>query len=108
MIVIFKHIIPKPYSGLTIFPFIFLKSKNYKMNAILVNHEKIHLKQQIELLWVFFFVWYLTEYVFLLIKFRKHDMAYKNISFEKEAYAFENDLAYLNRRKPYSFLKFIR
>ena len=108
MILVFKHIIPKKYCGLTIYPFIFIKTKKLKNDVVLLNHEKIHLQQQLELLWIFFFVWYLMEYAFLLIKFRKHDMAYKNISFEKEAYTFENDLAYLNRRKPYSFLKFIR
>jgi hypothetical protein len=107
MIVVFKYLIPKNYSGLTIFPFIFLKNKQLLADSILLNHEKIHLKQQIELLWIAFFIWYVTEYLMGLIKFRNHYKAYKNISFEKEAYTNENNTKYLINRKPYSFLNYL-
>jgi hypothetical protein len=108
MIVIFKHIIPKKYCGLSIYPFIFLKYKNLKTDNIFMNHEKIHLKQQVELLWVFFFIWYFIEYLIRLLKYKNHEMAYKNISFEREAYINENNLHYLKTRKYYSFLKYLK
>ncbi len=107
MIVIFKHIIPKRYVGLTIYPFIFLRDKHLKSDQTLLNHEKIHLKQQVELLWIVFFIWYSVEYLTRLLQFKNHYKAYKNISFEKEAYKNESDLHYLSKRKFYTFLKYL-
>ena len=46
MILISKYLVPKGYLGITIYPFVLLKSKVLKSNIVLVNHEKIHLKQQ--------------------------------------------------------------
>ena len=108
MILIFKHIIPSNYCGLTIYPFIFLSDKQLILDKTLVNHEKIHLKQQVELVWIFFFIWYLIEYLIRLIQFRNHHKAYKNISFEKEAYQNETNLSYLKNRKNYSFLSYFK
>ena len=108
MILIFKYIIPKKYIGLTIYPFIFLKSIALKQDAILINHEKIHLKQQAELLWIFFFIWYLIEGFIRLILYRNWDLAYRNISFEREAYHNENNLEYHKVRKRFSFLNYLK
>ena len=107
MIVIFKYIIPKKYSGLTVFPFIFLKNKKFLKDPLFLNHEKIHLKQQAELLWIFFFGWYFTEYCIRFFQYKNHDTAYKNISFEKEAYENEQNLNYLELRKTFTFLKYL-
>lgn len=106
MIIISKYLIPKNYIGLTIYPFIFLKDHLLKENAFLINHEKIHLKQQKELLWIFFFIWYLSEYLIRLIQYKNHHKAYKNISFEKEAYQNEHNLNYLNKRKRFNFITY--
>jgi hypothetical protein len=105
MIVVIKYLIPKNYSGLTIFPFIFLRNKKNINDVFLLNHEKIHLKQQIELLWIFFFVWYFIEYCIRMYQYKNHEFAYKNISFEKEAYKNEHNLNYLKSRKLFAFLK---
>lgn len=108
MIVIFKYIIPKKYSGLSIYPFIFLKHQHLKNDKVLVNHEKIHLKQQIELLWVFFFIFYALEYFIKLFQNKNHYTAYKKISFEKEAYFNEMNFDYLKTRKIFSFKNYIK
>ena len=92
---------------MAIFPFIFLNNKLLAKNAVLINHERIHLKQQIELLWVFFFLWYVIEFLIHLIKLRNWDKAYRSISFEKEAYGNEDNLYYLEDRKFWSFLKYL-
>ena len=84
MILIFKYIIPSNYCGLAIYPFIFLNSKHLLPNKIVLNHEKIHLQQQKELLWIFFFAWYLIEYLTRLMQFKDHHKAYKNISLKKK------------------------
>ncbi len=107
MIIIFKHIIPKKYIGLTIFPFIFLKNKELKQNIVLINHEKIHLKQQLELLWILFFIWYGIEFFIKYFIYKNWHLAYLNISFEKEAYQNEHNTTYLENRKHYSFLKYL-
>lgn len=107
MILFAKFLIPKNYSGLAIYPFIFLKHKSLKKNDILVNHEKIHLRQQIELLIIFFFIWYIIEFLFNLIKFRNWNKAYYNISFEKESYHNETNPNYLLDRKFWNFLNYL-
>ena len=73
-----------------------------------INHEKIHTRQQIELLILPFYLWYFTEYLFRLIQYRDRLKAYHNISFEREAYANEKDLSYLKSRSFWSFLKYIK
>lgn len=100
MILISKYIVPRGYIGITIFPFMFLKTQSLKHNVVLLNHEKIHLRQQLELLVIPFFVIYILEFLIRLIKYRNWNLAYRNISFEREAYINEKDLDYLKSR-PY-------
>ncbi len=95
-----------PYSGMALFPFILLKEKELKHNKIMVHHEKIHLRQQLELLLFFFYLAYVLHYFFNLLKYRNHDKAYREIIFEREAYTMENDLDYLSKRKFWNFRKF--
>ena len=107
MILISKYLIPNRYSGLAIYPFIFLKNKSLSDNYELINHERIHLKQQIELLWIFFFLWYAIEFLFHLIRLKDWNKAYHNISFEKEAYQNENNTTYIQNRKFWAFTKYL-
>jgi hypothetical protein len=93
-------------NGITLFPFIFLKKKEYLQDKVLLNHEKIHFRQQMELLVIFFYLWYILEYYYHLSKIKDKYLAYKSISFEREAYAKENELGYLKTRKPFSFWKY--
>ncbi|CAM1348816.1 MULTISPECIES: hypothetical protein [Tenacibaculum] len=107
MIFISKHIIPKGFIGLTLYPFIFLKRKDLRYNYELVNHEKIHLKQQQELLIIFFFLFYAIEWLIKLIIYKNKHLAYKNLSFEREAYCNETNLYYLEERKLWAFLSYL-
>lgn len=79
--------------GFCFFPFVFVADKN---DITTINHEKIHIIQQIECLIIPFYLIYIFEYIF---------KGYKNISFEKEAFKNELNLSYLKKRKPYSWLK---
>jgi hypothetical protein len=92
---------------MAIWPLIFIKDKDLKHDYILINHERIHLQQQIELLWFPFFLWYIGEFLIKLIFYRKWHKAYKAISFEREAYHNEKNINYLNTRRFWSFLKYI-
>lgn len=105
VILVSKYIVPKGYLGITLFPFIFFRYKNLKHNRVLVNHEKIHLRQQLELLVLFFYILYVIEFLVRFIQNKKWHLAYRNISFEQEAYRNEKDFNYLKKR---SFLGFIK
>jgi hypothetical protein len=72
--------------GITLFPFIFIA--NSKENALewRISHEKVHLWQQLKWLIIPFYVVYLLEYVSGRFKGLNHYQAYRNISFEKEAW----------------------
>lgn len=108
MILISKYLVPKGYTGITIFPFVFLKSKALKKDKVLINHEKIHLKQQLELLIIPFYFFYTLEFLIRLIQYKNWYKAYRNISFERESYTNEANLKYLKERNFWSFLKYLR
>lgn len=95
----------KRFSGCAVWPFVFVKSEYLKNDKVFINHERIHLRQQLELLIVFFYLWYGIEYLVHLIRLKSKQAAYRSISFEKEAYANENDLNYLKKRSFWAFLK---
>ncbi|MDG1571971.1 hypothetical protein OZ410_06560 [Robiginitalea sp. M366] len=107
MIVVFKHLFYRSYVGLSLWPFIFLKAPELRADATLINHERIHLRQQAELLLFFFYAWYLCEWLLRALYYRDAYKAYRNISFEREAYACEKDPGYLVKRRPYQFLSYI-
>lgn len=94
-----------PALGMAIFPFILLKSEKYKGNWKIINHEKIHLRQQLELFILPFYIFYLINYLINLFKYKNHDEAYRDIVFEKEAYTNENNINYLKSRSWYSWIK---
>ena len=106
-LIVAKYLIPKGYRGMAVFPFVLMKYDLDKVNKIFVNHEKIHLKQQKEMLILPFFIWYFLEYLFRLIQYKNTDLAYRNISFEREAYAKETDFDYLKKRSFFQFLNYI-
>lgn len=96
---------PLPAAAMAIYPFILVKSKHCKKDAVLVNHEKIHHQQQLELLIIPFYLFYLLNYLVNLLIYKSHHQAYLNIVFEREAYANECNLTYLHKRKRYCWLK---
>ena len=108
MLIVTKYLIPKGYTGLAIFPFVFLRHNGDKKNNVFVNHEKIHLRQQLEMLIIPFFFFFFLEIFIRWMHYKNKYLAYKNISFEREAYVNEMNLDYLKSRKFFSFLKYIK
>ena len=106
IIIVSKFLIPKGFRGITLFPFILVSEPTLKQNDVFINHEKIHIRQQIELLIVPFFIWYGIEFLIKWYTFKEKNLAYRNISFECEAYQNEKDLAYLKERSFWRFLYF--
>lgn len=107
MVIVAKWL-PKNVIGLTLYPFIFVSSKEMKENEELINHERIHLRQQLELLIVPFYIWYILEFGIRAL-FYSHSIydAYSSISFEREAYRNEKDMSYIKKRHLFSFLKYL-
>ena len=91
--------------GMALFPFILVRHS--QPGPVLLNHERIHLRQQAELGILPFYVWYGLEYIMARFKGEKHYQAYRNISFEREAFANETDLNYLDERKLWSFWRYV-
>jgi hypothetical protein len=94
-----------PANGIALYPFILLKDRKSKNDAIIINHEKIHLAQQLELIILPFYLLYFIHYLINLIRYQNHDKAYRQIVFEKEAYQHDEDLSYLASRKSYSWIR---
>ncbi|MDE6337593.1 MAG: hypothetical protein K2L34_13600 [Muribaculaceae bacterium] len=100
------RLMPKKYC-LNLFGIYFTRDKTW-INKYVVNHERIHDAQQRELLYIPFYILYILEWLFRLLQYRNQPEAYMNISFEREAYAHGDNLSYLQHRRPYSFLRYLR
>lgn len=94
--------------AMAIYPFCLIQKMEHRCDVHLLNHEKIHFRQQIELLIVPFYLLYLLNYLILLLVYFSHDKAYRNIVFEREAYANQNNLNYLNQRRVWAFMSYFK
>lgn len=92
--------------GMALFPFILVRRPN--PSPVLLNHERIHLRQQAELGVLPFYVWYVVEYLIRRFQYAGHYAAYRNISFEREAFANEANLNYLKQRRWFAFRKYVK
>ena len=106
ILIVLKYLTPKGFRGITFFPFVILADKQDKLNPVFVNHERIHIRQQLELLILPFYIWYAVEFLIRWMQFQNWKHAYYNISFEREAYQNEKDLDYLKKRSFWRFLEF--
>lgn len=70
------------------------------------THEIIHLHQQRELFLIGFYFLYVLFWIYGVFKLRSFHAAYREIPFEKEAYANEWDATYPINRKAFSWIKF--
>lgn len=89
--------------AITLFPFIISREP---MGPETLNHETIHIHQQMELLVIGFYLLYVYYYLVGLAKYKDKQKAYYMIPFEQEAYEYDNQLDYLETRKPYSWTKY--
>ena len=93
--------------GIALFPFVIINSKlSTERQKVMINHERIHIRQQIELLIFPFYILYLFNYLLNRFKYSTHEEAYRNIVFEKEAFSKERDFDYLSKRPLWNFLEF--
>ena len=88
------------FSAINLMGILFVHPGVYLSNE-LINHERIHTRQMLELGIIFFYLIYVIEWLVRLIM---RGNAYRNISFEREAYAHQRDLNYLKHRRPYAWI----
>ena len=69
------------------------------------RHEIIHYKQQIELLFVFQWVLYVTFWLVGLLRYRNGEKAYRENPFEREAYKHDDDVDYISKRRLFAWTK---
>lgn len=122
MKIIRNKFIPFPgYKAMNLFGILFVRG-NAKIDEVTMNHESIHSRQFVELMVLFavatvfirwwlpalapfaFYVWYVLEW---LIRLFMRGNAYRNISFEREAYANQHDPEYIRNMKWGSWLKYL-
>ena len=99
-----KYIPFKGFRAINLFGILFVRG-NAIINERTIRHEAIHTAQMKEMLYIFFYLWYVVEWIIRL--FMKGN-AYRNISFEREAYANEEYIDYLESRKRFAWTKYLK
>lgn len=107
MKIIRNSIIPfKGYRAMNVLGILFCR-KDAVIDDVTVNHETIHTAQMKEMLYLFFYVWYVIEYLWRLMALGNFRKAYRNIGFEREAYLNERDMGYCVTRKHFSWFRYL-
>ncbi len=106
ILIVNKRLLSGRFKGISLWPFVILENKRLKQDKYFLNHERIHLRQQLELLVILFYIWYAVEFFIKYHRYGNALSAYRHISFEREAYRRENDLDYLKNRPFWAFINF--
>lgn len=97
MKIIYNKFIPfKGFLAMNIFGILFVRGTEQNINDVVLNHERIHTAQMKELWYLPFYIIYLLEWV---VRLFMRGNAYRNLSFEREAYGNEKNLGYLATRR---------
>lgn len=109
-----KFIPFKKFYAITLFGYLIIRRENrYKpISHRTMNHEMIHVAQANDFLpkvgYIPFYILYILEWLLKLIPCAiKRKSAYKAISFEQEAYNNELNFNYLDKRRRFSWAKYI-
>lgn len=103
-----KYLPVKGFTAINICGVVFARNEYKPVIERTKRHEAIHTRQIIELLVVFFYLWYGIKWIVRLIQYRSKKEAYRNISFEREAYSNDQDETYLKKRKRYMFVRYLK
>jgi hypothetical protein len=132
MIIYTTKLLPKGIAGMSIYPFILLRHRddNPVRSAAIIQHERIHQRQQEEILilclpfvasaaftfshWLWlvlaanpFYVVYALEYLWFRLRGYHHQAAYMSISFEREAYDNQQVVNYSLTRRHFAQLNYL-
>ncbi|MCD8134819.1 MAG: hypothetical protein LUH01_02220 [Parabacteroides gordonii] len=105
MKIVYNKLIPfKGFSAINILGIVFARKEFKELSQKTINHETIHTAQMKEMAYIFFYIWYLVEWLVKLFRYGRKG-AYRNISFEREAYTNQYDYDYLSKRECYAWWK---
>lgn len=99
-----KNFPPNGYKAINLFGVVFTKKP---LNKREITHESIHTEQLKELFYIGFYLLYCLEFIYRLISIGKWHEAYRNISFEKEAYSNQNESEYIINRPKYAWTNYL-
>lgn len=99
-----KHIPFKSFNAVNLMGILFVHPGVY-LSDELIRHERIHTAQMLELGIVFFYLFYLLEWT---VRLFMRGNAYRNLSFEREAYSHQREKDYLQRRKLYAWRHYLK
>lgn len=103
MKIVRNKFIPFPgYKAINLFGVLFVRG-NAVIDEKTIRHESIHTAQMKEMLYVFFYLFYFIEW---LVRLFMKGNAYRNISFEREAYSNQNYINYLNERRWFAWVTY--
>ena len=103
----FRMVIPMlPVTAMAIFPFVIVDRRDRAADQVLLQHEMIHLRQQVELLVLPFYLLYGYYYLKGRIKGLPAKAAYRAIPFEVESYRHEAVPGYLRHRSRFAWMKY--
>ena len=95
MTIVYNNILPvKGFTAMNLFGIIFARNEYKPLARRIQNHEAIHTVQMKEMLYIFFYFWYLVEWLVKLFRYGRN--AYENISFEREAYTYPGSYTHLD------------
>ena len=106
MIIRNRFIPIRGFAAINLFGIIFVR-RGVPLSPVLLNHERIHSRQQREMLYLGFFVWYIAEWLIRCALTRNALRAYRQISFEREAYVHDHDLKYLRHRPLFAWCRYL-
>jgi hypothetical protein len=89
---IFKLPLARNYRGMVMGRTILFKGDESDVSPTLLRHELIHQEQIDRHGMARFYLIYLRDYLINLWRLRDHDAAYRNIPFEREAFAREGEM----------------
>lgn len=104
MRVIYNNIIPfRGFAAINLFGIVFARKEYKPLSDRTLRHEAIHTAQMRELGYLGFYILYLIEWLFRLIKQSYTGQnAYRHVSFEQEAYRKQDRKTYLSYRKSFA------
>lgn len=102
-----KYLPTRRFSAINLFGVIFVRYGT-KLSERTIRHESIHTHQMKEMLYLPFYLWYGLEWLFRLVQYRNRMTAYYNISFEREAYANDQSEDYLDTRKWWAWVRYLK
>lgn len=106
-IIIYNKVLPFPgYRAINLFGIIFARGDE-SLSKRTITHETIHTKQMLETLFLGFYIQYLLEFLIKLIICFNWDRAYRSISFEQEAYNFDDYAGWPSIRGSYSWCVYV-